>query len=79
MPYSAGTIVRIDFPSHPWHGKTVEVVADESEFEISPPDADERIFARVVFCRGDVRDPNRFPCLAHCWHGRDSAAPPMGL
>jgi hypothetical protein len=55
MTYRSGEIVRIDFPSHPWHGKTVEVVADE-EWILSHPEAEEPIWGRVIFCRGDVRD-----------------------
>jgi hypothetical protein len=49
MTYLTGEIVRIDFPSHPWHGKAVEVVRDDPEVELGSV---ESMIARVIFCRG---------------------------
>lgn len=46
----AGQSAAVDFPGHPWHGKRVEVVSIEFEFNIAP-DGAEPYLAPVVFIR----------------------------
>ncbi len=55
--FAPGEIIRIDFPSHPWHGRTVTVERDVEDFDLAPEDG-ESCLTRVIFCRGPgVRVP----------------------
>lgn len=56
-----GKTVLVDFPSHPWHGKKCQVVADEELFDIAPEGGDPYP-CRTIFIRRTTKDePIGFP------------------